>query len=233
MTVMLIDELPATNEDGDWIDGTEDDPCCNYTCPPEPCGICDPDSPDEIQLDVDATLATGNAGATINGCDDADCQDLSGTYVLTRAACDSGTSWNVSYLTDGVETVLAEFDWADTCCWKLAIDDNPGTLPCVTNTFADVMYYGWEVRVALASDGDYYLYIKLTFSDFVPSASGSGTSYEWLKNLGSTAPDCTTISEAITDAEYISKGTFMGTPIEDLIDSCYYDTITPIDVLAL
>lgn len=209
---------------------TSTDCCCEEGG--EECGACGTSWPAEMQVDINAAGATGNAGATINGCGDADCEDLTGTYVLAKVECTTGGTWDVRYMTDMTPTVLVTFNWSDTCCWELSADDNPETLPCVTNTFGDVMYYGLRVRVALGDDSDYYLWVSVYFKDDLPESGGSGTTYQWLLNLGSTPPDCTTIDEALANAEYVYKGTFMGTPIENLDDACYYEDIL-LDVLAI
>lgn len=223
MTIMTIgdDELPYTNEDGELIDGDDGDPCCSPECPVIVCGPCE-DAPDEIQIDVDASTAVANptTDPPIRGCDDAACQDLSGSYILARGTC--AGSWNIGSV---------NFDIGDTCCWFLTPQDNAETLPCVTNTFGDVMYFGWEVRVALGDDGNYWLWVRLEFCDLL--ATCAGTSYVWERNLGPDPPNCRELFESgLGEVEYHEKGDFMGTPIEQLTDPCYYNTIV-LDVLAV
>ena len=80
-----------------------------------------------------------------------------------------------------------------------------------------------DVGVGLGDDGDYWLWVEIRLSDENPM--GVNTSSHWMKNLGSTLPTCATIAEALSTAEYLDPGDFMGVPVEQLTDPCFLEDI--------
>lgn len=216
MTIYLKDGEILT--EGGAI-AVSEDCCCEGEGGCTDCGGCDTGTvPQEFQLEIDAALAEGNdlGLAGMSGwCDDEDCQDISGTYILTLMECPDIANWNAAGI---------NFLGADTCSWRLLAQDNPNSLPCVTSTFGDDVYFDLEIRVALGDDGDYYLYVRYYWSDTSPTTTGN-TSH-WIKNIGPTLPNCSTISEALNNTHYIDPGDFMGTPVEHLTDTCFLENIS-------
>lgn len=140
----------------------------------------------DLTVDIDASAATANGGAIINGCDDAACQDISGMYT-------------VSYFAGGsISACVVTFSPSNICYWELPLSETSPTIACVTNTLGGPIYLYFRVAVGLASDGDWYIVANVIFSD--DPVTPSGTTYIWQRNLGSSKPTCGSVFPITLDS---------------------------------
>lgn len=194
--LMLGDNIAVTNADGECGD------CCAAE---EFCFGCSGTTDlTDLTLDIDATGATGNGGAVINGCDDADCIDVGGVYTI------SFTTGSISAC--GGLTFASE----DICYWELPLSETSPTIPCVTNTFGDVIYLYFKCAIGQASDSDWYIVVNVIFSD--DPATPAGPTYIWQQNLGSSKPTCDSVFPiTLDDTDYCSPTGFG----ETVTATCY------------
>lgn len=178
--------------------------CCCEEPPPIECGGCEGETaPPELMLEIDASGATENPNWGCNGCGgEPDCPPGCGCE-----GCDS--------LSGTVSLEYDEEESGESCCVWTGLGTPPGYgLPCggTLSEYGEIAHT-WELTICEVA-GNWIA--TLAVYDW-----GSYPVYSWVKNLGSTAPDCTALEIEFTGTDWVPNE-FMGV----LLSSCDFSTTT-------
>lgn len=200
-----------------------EDRCCST--PVDDCPGCSDTPPTELQIDIDASAATEMPSIfpetpAAAGCDDGDCQDLTGTYLAAILTAPVGP---VSICPAGIyETGY--------CFWES--DEAVDTLPCGEPPFPDDQFGGpytisFQIRLGKTFSSDNWwisLFMLLTQVDDIPVAS-----YSWAKELSSSPPECSSIFPiTFGSADYCPPtpdSPFPGINSDQFTKPCFFEDI--------
>lgn len=170
---------------GDCADIGETDTCL---------GCCNGTDVPSLTIDLNAAAATGShPDAIFSGCSDADCQDLTGTYVA---------DYTLPYAELDRIFQPCSIRLAPYCLWRLPYSAS-NSIPCESSTFGDVYYQ--EIFVIVGkhqTSTEWFVAVMVYLLDHLISPTGFHSA--WLKSLGTTKPDCLTgvFPVTFTDADF-------------------------------